>query len=236
MAQPRLARATGRPPPGPAPGNRRRCPAGRPAARSTVRQRCVGSCNRRGLHRRSLWPRVSRVQPPAASTLRTQSDSGPQVSATSSPPRRRKTLTGVRYSRPLRRPRWMTTPKWGRKRASGPRTRLVAWRLKRATERGSGIKLQRPKNYDPRGFVDDGHQLSSRRAALVGGADAGLRVELASRNLVGVPPLRSSNAWCQSPRPVWTNWYRVCSRRWGSTEPRSDAPRDLKVAKGRHNA
>ena len=48
--------------------------------------------------------------------------------------------------------------------------------------------------------------------------------------------LRSSNACCQSPRCVWTNWYRVCSRRWGSTEPRSDAPRDLKVAKGRHNA
>src|SRR5579859_1244156 len=103
--------------------------------------RRVSSWTRRGRLSRTVRPRVSRMQPPLARTLRTQSELGPYVSATTYPPGRRKTFTGVRCTRCDLRPTWTTTPKPGKYGASGPRRRLVPWRLKRAIPRGNGIDV-----------------------------------------------------------------------------------------------
>src|ERR687888_1099079 len=58
------------------------------------------------------------------------------------PPRRRKAITGVRYWRPLTRPRWTTMANQGRRPAKAPVTRLVTRRLKRPRARGNGIVVE----------------------------------------------------------------------------------------------
>src|ERR1051326_8036587 len=80
-------------------------------------------------------------------------------------------------------------PKLGRTRASGPSTRLVMRRLKRATERGSGIAVQRLSNCRPRqtgvqcGTVGASHDRFARfwlgtscvKIAVLGAGDTGGR-------------------------------------------------------------
>src|SRR4029079_5884664 len=78
-------------------------------------------------------------QPPAASTLRTQSAPEPYVSAITYPPRRRNAHSGVRNARPDLRPWWMTTAHPGAHGAMNLVSRFRPTLLARATHRGAGI-------------------------------------------------------------------------------------------------
>jgi hypothetical protein len=99
-----------------------------------------GSVTMRGSWSRTVSARVSTTQPPAAMTLRTQSVSRPYVSAITKPSPERKMFTGVRWSRPDRRPVCVRMAKPGSRPANGPVTWFVTLLLKRPSHPGSGIR------------------------------------------------------------------------------------------------
>jgi hypothetical protein len=109
------------------------------AASSTETSRGSTSSNVRPP--RTTWP-------PRASTLRTQSEFSPYSTATASVDPRRKAITGVRYPRPERRPRWQITAHGGVSQAHWRWIGFVTTRLKRATRRGiSTSRGYRPSAY-----------------------------------------------------------------------------------------
>src|SRR5512132_2820191 len=105
--------------------------AGRSGAGSSGAAPAASS--RRGSVSSNRRPPRTRAQRPAARTLRTQSRLGPYGSETRKPSRSGSGITGVRYRRPDRRPRWtMRATGDSRRPATVPMTRLGSRRLNRA--------------------------------------------------------------------------------------------------------